>query len=318
MYKTFYGFSEEPFTLNPNPKFLFLAENHKEVLDSLVGGITEGKEFLLLTGEAGTGKTTLIHELISMLHPKVKAVPIYQPCKTFDELLEVILQDLKLPLEERNRSSMLSQFNEYLFRRSADHGALLIILDEAQDLNNEVLEELRLLCNSDRRRPRLLQEVFVGQPKILDKLNSTDLRQLQQRIAIRCQLRPLGKKESRQYLNHRLTRGGSCRLDVFTPDATDSIYRYSKGVPRVINMLCYIALSAGYALSKKKVDAAVIKEVCSLLDTQKQRWWERIEISIGTFINRFEKSPWITKISYALFAYAFLEYIVVLLLYWYY
>lgn len=318
MYKTFYAFSEEPFTLNPNPKFLFLADNHKEVLDSLVGGITEGKEFLLLTGEAGTGKTTLIHELISRLHPKVKAVPIYRPCKTFDELLEVILQDLKLPLEERNRSFMLSQFNEYLFRRSADHGTLLIILDEAQDLNNEVLEELRLLCNSDRRRPRLLQELLVGQPKILDKLNSTDLRQLQQRIVIRCQLRPLGKKESWQYLDHRLTRVGSCSLDVFTPDATDLIYRYSKGVPRVINMLCYIALSAGYALSKKKVDVAVIQEVCSLLDTQKQRWWERIEISIGTFINRFEKSPLITKISYALFAYAFLESIVALLLYCYY
>ncbi len=318
MYKTFYGFSEEPFALNPNRKFLFLSKNHKEVLDSLVCGIAEGKEFLLLTGEAGTGKTTLIHELISMLPPRVAAVPIYQPCKSFDELLEVILQDLKLPLEERNRSFMLSQFNEYLFRRSADHGTLLIILDEAQDLNNEVLEELRLLCNSDPRRPRLLQEFFVGQPKLLDKLNSTDLRQLQQRIVIRCQLRSLSKKESGQYLDHRLTRVGSCRLDVITPDATDLIYRYSKGVPRVINMLCYIGLSAGYALSKKKLDAAVIQEVCSLLDSQKERWWQRIEISIGKFINHFEKSPWITKLSYALFAYAFLEYIVVLLLYCYY
>jgi general secretion pathway protein A len=318
MYKTFYGFSEEPFTLNPNRKFLFLSKNHKEVLDSLVCGIAEGKEFLLLTGEAGTGKTTLIHELISMLPPKVEAVPIYQPCKSFDELLEVILQDLKLPLEERSRSFMLSQFNRYLFRMSADHGTLLIILDEAQDLNNEVLEELRLLCNSDPRRPRLLQEFFVGQPKLLDKLNSTDLRQLQQRIVIRCQLRSLSKKESGQYLDHRLTRVGSCGLDIFTPDATDLIYRHSKGVPRVINMLCYIGLSAGYALSKKKLDAAVIQEVCSLLDSQKERWWQRIEISIGKFINHFEKSPWITKLSYALFAYAFLEYIVVLLLYCYY
>jgi general secretion pathway protein A len=300
MFKKFYGFSEDPFTLEPDPRFFFLTESHRKVLFSLMYGITEKKGFTLLLGETGTGKTTLIHHLLSRLGPHIKAIPIFAPPKTFDELLEVILRELKLPLEEGNGKSRLWQLNEYLYQRSSQNETLLIIVDEVQNLSKEFLEQLRQLCNPDPIRPRFLQGFLVGKPDIANKLDSWDLRALKQRIVMRRQLGPLTEEESRRYIEHRLNEVGSSLETIFTPEAAALICRHSRGIPRVIHMLCSLALSTGFVLSQKKIDALFIKRILPLLHTQKPSVSQRMESLARNFIDRLPHIPRIMRISYAL------------------
>ncbi len=307
MYKEFYNFSEDPFAIEPDPRFFFLTENHRKVLFSLVYGITETKGFNLLLGEAGTGKTTFIRHLLSMLGPHIKAIPIFDPPKTFDELLLAVLRELKLPLEQGNGSSRLGQLNEYLYQRSAQNESLLIIVDEAQNLSKELLEQLRLLCNPDPIRPRFLQGFLVGEPGIADKLDSWDLRALKQRIVIRRQLRPLTEEESQQYIEHRLKEARSNPEAIFTPEAAALICRHSRGIPRVIHILCYLALSTGYVLSQKKIDVQLIERIFPLLDTKKKSVSRLAEHPARAFVDRLANSPWIMRISYGLLAYSFIS-----------
>lgn len=300
MFREFYGFSEDPFPLEPNPRFFFLAESHRKVLFSLMYGITETKGFTLLLGETGTGKTTLICHLLSSLGPQIKAIPIFAPPKTFDELLEVILRELKLPLEEGSGNSRLWQLNEYLYQRSAQNETHLIIVDEAQNLTKELLEQLRQLCNPDPIRPRFLQGFLVGRPDITDKLDCWDLRALKQRIVMRCQLGPLTEEESRRYIEHRFKEVGSSLVEIFTPQAAALICRHSRGIPRVIHMLCHLALSTGYVLSQEKIDVPFIKRILPLLHAQKPSVSQRMESLARIFIDRPRNSSRIRRISYAL------------------
>ncbi len=307
MHKGFYGFSEEPFALGPDTRFFFLAEHHKNVLDTLVRGIAERKGFLLVTGEMGTGKTILLHQLMQMLDPKVKTILINQPLETSEDVLSVILQELELPLGEQDKGSMLSQVHEYFRQRLFQEEILLILVDEAHDLSRSVLEELRLLCNSDPRMPGpgFVQEVLVGQPEIYEKLKSEDLRQLLQRFAVRCQLRALSEGETQQYIEHRLNKVGANIANVFTPDAINLICKYSQGIPRSVNMLCYIAICGGYALSKEKIDAALVEEVCPILGLEKPSKWKDVKRPIEAFLDHIENSSLITKITYMLLTYSF-------------
>jgi general secretion pathway protein A len=314
MHKEYYGFSEEPFALDPDPRFFFPTEPLNGILELLIQEITERKRFILVTGGTGTGKTTLIHQLLGRLDPKIRAVPIYQPCKTFEELLGIILRELKVPFGKETKGFMVSQLNEYVLQRSALDETLLIIVDEAQTLSTEAMEDLRLLSNSDPRRPKFLQELFIGDPEIQNRLKSRDLRQLQQRIAVRCQIPPLTHSESVRYIEYRLSRVGRRLTDVFTPKAVDLIGRHGQGVPRVINMLSYLTLSAGYTLSRKKIDAPAVKEVCSILERLKPSLRQRLEISLDAAFDRFESSPLSMRISYALLAYSILQWIVFYLL----
>ena len=302
--KEFYGLSEEPFGLDPNSGFLFLTENLKKVLLSLQYGLTGKKGFVLLIGETGTGKTTIIHHLMSMLGPPIKVIPIFQPPQTFDELLEFILRELKLPLEEGKGSSRLRQLDEYLYRRSAQNEPLLIILDEAQNLSKELLEQLRLLCNPDPIRPRFVQGFLVGEPDFVEKLDSWDLRALKQRIVIRRKLSPLTEEESRQYIEHRLGKVGSSLEEIFTPEAAALICRHSGGIPRVIHTLCYFALSTGYVLSQKKIDAPLIEKILPLFLKQQVGIPQPMQSSAMAFIDRFAKIPPMVRISYALLTYS--------------
>lgn len=308
MYKDFYGFSEEPFALAPDLGFLFLTDSHRKILDSLLHAIRERKGFSLVTGGAGTGKTILIRHLISMLDSGIRSVFIDYPPETFEELLEQIFQDLGVPPEERSKSAMLAQLNEYLRETSSRGEALLICVDEAQELNEGVMEELRLLGNPDPRMPGpgVVQELLIGDPTIEEKLKSTNLRQLLQRISITCRLEPLSESESRQYIQHRLNRVGSNISDVLTPDAADLICRYGRGVPGVINMLCSIALSAGYALSRKKVDADLVEGVSLMLARQKPGGRQRMESSFKGIMHHLASSPLIMKMTYVLWAYSLL------------
>jgi len=312
--KKFYGFSEEPFGLDPDPGFLFLAENHRKVLFSLQYGLTGKKGFVLLNGETGTGKTTFIHHLVSVLGPRIKVIPIFQPPQTFDELVEFILRELKVPLEEGKGTSRLRQLDEYLRMRSAQDESLLIIVDEAQNLSGEILEQLRLLCNPDPLKPRFVQGFLVGEPDIDEKLDSYDLRALKQRIVIRRKLRPLTEEESRQYLEHRLKKAGSSLEEVFTPEAAALVCRHSGGIPGVINRLCYFALSTGYVLSQKKIDAPLIEKILPLFLKPQPGIPQPMKSPATAFIDRFANSPPMVRISYALLVYSLVIWVVFFLL----
>jgi general secretion pathway protein A len=307
MYQEFYGFTEEPFGLGPNPRFLFLAESHKKILDSLLEGVNTRKGFILLTGERGVGKTTLIRHFVSLLGEKIKAVELSQKFETGEDMLEAILRELGLPVEEPSKSRMGAQLGEYLNQKAAADEILVIVIDNAQDLSKEILEELRLLAGQDPRRPRVLQEIFVGDSPVEEMLGSEGIKQLGQRIEVKCALEPLNERESRQYIESRLSGVGSESSKVFTPEALDLLCRHGKGIPRVINMICYLALSTGYALSKKKVDSAAVEDIVGILSRQKAGREPRGEGTIPAITDAFGKSPWIMKVSYILLAYSFIS-----------
>ncbi len=309
MFNQVYGFPGEPFGLTPDPRFFFSTENHREVIDSLIYGIEERDGFILLTGESGVGKTNLIQQLLPMLGPAIQAIPIYHPAETFDGLLEAILEALHLPLQQKKRSFMISQFNDYLDQKSTRNETVVIILDEAQNLTKEAMEEMRLFCNSDPRKPRRLKEVFVGRPQIEEKLRSVDLRQLNQRITTRHRLRPLTEEESSQYIEHRLGKVNKSAAEIFTSEAVSSVCNYAKGIPRIINMVCHLALSARYVLGEKKVDWVIIKEVFAILESQNPNRWQRIMASLEASTDRLGRSSLITKISVLLWAYCVLAWI---------
>lgn len=261
MYTQFFGFSEKPFGVTPDPKFLFLTSSHSEALASMGYGITERKGFLSITGEIGTGKTTLIYSLIRQLPKKIKTVLIYHTNITFEQILKSILLSLKIPFASEDRIILLDHLREYLTQRLSSQDNLAIIIDEAQNLSRGVMEELRMLSNFETPQSKLLQIVLVGQPELEANLNAEELKQLKQRIGIRRQIRPLRLDESKKYIDHRLNLVGSNSSDLFTPEALSLICDYSKGIPRTINILCDNSFLIGYAASQKKINADIIREV---------------------------------------------------------
>ena len=261
MYNQFYDFSEKPFSLTPDPKFLYLTPFHREALAAMLYGINDRKGFISITGEVGTGKTTLIYSFLKQCSEKVKTAFIFHSTITFEQLLENILLELELPIPGGGKSAQLHFLNEYLIEKISRDENLAIIIDEAQNLSKEVLEELRMLSNLETPKSKLLQILLVGQPELEVKLESEDLRQLKQRIGIRRHLSPLDHEERVEYIDHRLNLVGSSTSRVFTPAAVSLICDYSKGTPRTINVLCDNALLIGYGLSRKKIDADIIREV---------------------------------------------------------
>lgn len=261
MYNQFYNFSEKPFSLTPDPKFLYLTPFHREALAAMLYGINDRKGFISITGEVGTGKTTLIYSFLRQCSEKVKTVFIFHTNITFEQLLENILYELALPIPGGGKNAQLHFLNEYLIGKLSHDGNLAIIIDEAHNLSKEVLEELRMLSNLETPKSKLLQILLVGQPELEVKLDSEDLRQLKQRIGIRRRINPLNDEERVEYIDHRLNLVGSSTSRIFTPAAISLICDYSKGTPRTINILCDNALLIGYGLSRKKIDADIIREV---------------------------------------------------------
>ena len=265
MYTWFYGFSEEPFNVNPDPRFLHLTETHQQVLDSMMGGILDRKGFILVLGELGSGKTTLVQHLLNTIDRKVKAVAVFRPQNTFEELLEDVLRELKVPSAPQNKVSLVRQLNDYLHSLTPDQ-TLAILIDDAQELSPEIMEELRLLPTPETLSAKKLQVVLVGQPELKARLDSPNLRELRQRVEILGEIRPLSEEECRQYIAHRLEKVDSEINRVFTPEAIDLICRHARGNPRTLNILCDNAFLIGYGLSKKKVDSPVVNEVLEDLD----------------------------------------------------
>ncbi|MGD0917413.1 MAG: AAA family ATPase [Thermodesulfobacteriota bacterium] len=260
MYTQFYGFSEKPFNITPDPRFLYQTVDHREALASMIYGIKERKGFIAITGEVGTGKTTLIFTLLKELQGGVKTVFIFHTNITFVQLLVNILSELEIPIPDEKETTLLRGLYDYLIRGLSRNENLTIIIDEAQNLSREVMEGLRMLSNLETATSKLLQIILVGQPELDVKLNAADLRQLRQRIEIKRQLRPLSRKECQEYIDHRLKLVGSSSLQIFTPESISLICDYGKGIPRTINILCDNALLIGYGLSRKKIDASILYE----------------------------------------------------------
>ncbi len=262
MGKDFYGFQEEPFKLSPNPKFLYFSSSHYAVLSSILYWIEERKSLMVITGEVGVGKTILLYALLRVLSQQIKTAFIFNPKLDFKGLLTNILRDLGVPIAEKEEDldSLKLRFSEYLRERPGINEAVTIIIDEAQSLDEEVLEDLGRLLVSVSPATRGLQILLVGQPELEVKLNSERLRFIKDRIAIHGKITPLTREEGRGYIRHRLKMAGRDISEVFTSDAVTRIWSFAAGIPRVMNLICDRALLIGYRASSPIIDSEIAEE----------------------------------------------------------
>jgi len=263
MYTEFYQMTERPFNVTPDPKFLYLNARYREAIASLNYGISQRKGFITLIGEAGTGKTTLLKRLLEDLDPKTKTVFIFNTNVSFEEILEYIFAEFDLAVHNGKKLYMLQRLNTFLLEELRNGGNVALLIDEAQDLEFSVLEDLRLLSNLETAKEKILQIVLSGQPELGQKLSNPILRQLRQRISINCRLLPLSREEIAEYLQFRLQAAGCPDLKLFSRDAEERVYHFSRGVPRLVNVVCDNALVIGYALGKKRIGADLIDEAAA-------------------------------------------------------
>jgi len=287
MYETFYGLKENPFNVTPNPDYIYLGENHREALAQLLYGVREKKGFIVITGEVGTGKTTLIHYLLDKLNGNshTKTAFLFNPKLTVNDFIQYILKDLGVRVQGKTKGDYLHNLQDYLLSAYSRDENVVLIVDEAQALNSELLEEIRLLSNLETSRSKLLQIVLVGQPELDKTLSQHGFRQLRQRINLKYQLLPLSEKETREYVGKRLRIAGATK-PLFTEKAIKEIYLRSGGIPRLINILCDNALLSGYALDQKLVDEKLVKEVAKdlKLDKKSHRNWIWLLFGISIYV----------------------------------
>ncbi len=285
-YESFYSFLKDPFAPHPDPNLFFLTDSCREVWNSVLQGIFERKGFILLTGENGIGKTTLmalVYLFLTTNGRKVKVIPLFDPPNAIEGILRVVLRNLGLPAKEENKSAMLSLLDEEILQRSAQGETVALIFDEAQNLRKEVLEEIRLFANPHPKRPKFLQEIFVGAPQFEKKLNGRDLLVLNQRFQVRCRLRPFTLEESLGYIEHRLNRVGSTTSKVFTPRAAYLIASHAKGIPGTLNRVCQEALSVAYTQMREKADSANVREALANLGMVRKELWKLREKTLSWF-----------------------------------
>jgi general secretion pathway protein A len=260
MYLNFYDLRERPFSATPDPRFLYLTARHREAMAQLVYGVREGLGFTMLTGEVGTGKTTLLHSLLRQLDAGTAASYVFNSTLSFDGLLEYVVADLAIATPAASHAQRLLALNNFLLERHRAGLNTVLILDEAQHLSAATLEQVRLLSNFETTTAKLLQIVLVGQPELANKLRLTELRQLRQRIAVHGTLTPLSPEETRDYVRARLRTAGARDLGLFTEAALRDVARHSRGIPRLVNILCDHCLLVGYADQKRPIEPAVVKE----------------------------------------------------------
>jgi len=266
MYKKFFGLKENPFNVNPDPRYLFLTRHTQEALACLTYGIETRKGFILLTGEVGTGKTTLLNKLLEWLQREgVSTAFVFNPLLSVSQFFDFMMTDFGIPCESKMKSQVLLKLNNWLLERYQAGERAVLIVDEAQNLSPQMLEEIRLLTNLETSTEKLLQIVLAGQPELEQKLNQPALRQLRQRITLRAKTRPLTLEETRGYIHERLRIAGSAE-DVFTPDSVDLIHRSARGIPRVTNLLCEHALISAFVDQRKPIPVEIIEEVAHDFD----------------------------------------------------
>ena len=266
MYNGFYNLTRNPFEISPDPSFYYATERHNEALAILIYATVRRKGFVVVTGEVGTGKTLLVRCLLQSLHRnQIEVAFIFNPILPVLEFLSQVLTDLGLPSPGRTKSEMLSQLNNYLLARETGGRTTALVVDEAQLLSCELLEEIRLLTNLETTQHKLLQIVLVGQPELDLKLDSPELRQLKQRIGMRCRLEPLGPEQLRGYIQRRLELAGanSHANTLFSEGAIDAILRFSRGIPRVVNVLCENALISGYSMQARQITPDMVAEAAA-------------------------------------------------------
>ncbi len=261
LYAEHFGLSELPFGVTPNPRFSYNNPCYREAFAKLLYGIEARKGFILITGEAGTGKTTLLKAFMQSVESTVHTAFLFNPKLAFNELLRSILLDLEIAHPSQDRFTLLEKLNRYLIEQLEKNHIVAILVDEAHDLSDELLEEIRLLSNLETNSSRLIQIVLMGQSELEQRLDQPHLRQLKQRIALRCRLCPLSTDEVGSYITHRLRKARYEGKELFEAKAIEKISLNSRGIPRLINVICDNALLLAYASSKKKVSAEMIDEV---------------------------------------------------------
>jgi general secretion pathway protein A len=276
MYLSFYGLREVPFGPTPDPRFLFQSTRHREALAQLVYGVTERKGFIVLTGEIGTGKTTLLRTLLGRLDADTPVAYVHNSALPIEGLLEYVLEDWGVKSTAVNQAQRLVELNEFLIDQHRKGKSPVLVIDEAQNLSVETLEAVRLLSNFETTQQKLIQILLVGQPELRDTLSRPELRQLKQRIGLRCHIGPLSAGETRQYIRHRLRIAGATDVGLFTDAAIQKIAEYSRGIPRVINIVCDHCLLSGYADSKRRIEARAVEEAVEYLEDGERPVWKRL------------------------------------------
>lgn len=302
MYRKFYGLREKPFEITPDPRFLYLSENHKEALAHLTYAVRERKGFTVVTGEVGTGKTTLVQTLLSRLDGNTKTAYLFNPMMGSTDFLHYICQDLGLKSQKRSKGQYLSELHKFLMACYSRNENVVLIVDEAHKLDPKLLEEIRLLTNLETTKSKLLQVILIGQPELDGILEDPRFRQLKQRVSLRYHVQPLNKEDTEKYIKRRLRIAGIFDHNIFTSKAFNKIYSYTKGLPRLINIVCDNALLTGYATEQKVIGYKIIQDVISNLegmDFQKRqkRWKPFFTILIAAVMVSITLILWIGVFS---------------------
>jgi general secretion pathway protein A len=289
MYESFYGFAEKPFSLSPDPKYLYRSESHANAFELLQYAIERREGFVVITGDIGTGKTTLCRALLDQTDPRTFTALLLNPFLSEEDLLKAILQDLgvlsrgeeRLATRQPTKQELVNTLYDFLLSMVPLGARAVLIIDEAQNLPLPILEQIRILSNLETDKEKLLQIILVGQLNLMPLLRSEELRQLDQRVSIRYQLKPLNEEETGAYISHRLAIAKAARDVVFTPAAISLVYRYSGGTPRLINLLCDRALLAGANAHVARIDDALIGTAAEALDLRavepkRVSWFSRL------------------------------------------
>ncbi len=262
MYKSFFGLKDNPFNVNPDPRYLYLTKEIEEALSGLMYGIQKRKGFITLTGEVGTGKTTLVNSLLEWLQQrKVRTAFLFNSRMNTNQMFDFILAEFGIPCESHSKSQQLMRLNQWLLDRYRAGETTVLIVDEAQNLTYPVLEEIRLLTNLETSTEKLLQIVLSGQPELEEKLKLPELRQLRQRIMLRCKTGPLSKEQTHDYIAERLRIAGASGELIFSPKAVETIHLYSLGIPRVVNLLCEHSLINAFVEHERPIGQKIVEDV---------------------------------------------------------
>jgi len=272
MYKSFFKLKSKPFDLLPNPEFLFPSKSHKRALTYLDYGIRERAGFILLTGEIGSGKTTIIRDLINKRHERVILSKIFNTQVDFDQLIAMVNDDFNLPIEGKDKIALLRDLNDFLIDQYARGNKPTLIIDEAQNLTAQLLEEIRMLSNLETDDAKLLQIILVGQPELRKTLAMPSLLQLRQRISIYCHIHPLTRQEVEEYILHRLEVAGNREAVRFSGESIDIIFTHSRGIPRLINIICDFLMLSAFAEETTDIDKEMVLDIIGDLDFENQYW----------------------------------------------
>jgi len=260
MYEKYYGFTDKPFNLTPDSKFFFASAKHEEALNCLLLAIAERNGFVVITGEIGSGKTTVCRTLLNRLDSATKVALILNTHLGKKELITTILEDLGIEYRSTSKTHLMSALNKYLIEQASKDVNVVLIIDEAQNLTPSVIEEIRMLSNMETEREKLIQIVLMGQPELRKKLALPKLEQFRQRVVFHYHLDPLTYDETAQYIKHRLVKAGNEKADIFTGGAIDAIYQFSKGVPRLVNLACHNALISGLVAESRQITVDIARE----------------------------------------------------------